>query len=139
MVTTGSGASDCLHIIQGTPVWSATAICAAHLTYGGPFSWNARSTISYSFSIYIFQFNISKPFKQFRLEYGLDFLVISKSTCDSMIGPPCEAYKFSDFIMFTIFVVKFCICTCTSSTSTTCQPVTHIHIAFRPLFLLYIP
>jgi hypothetical protein len=23
-------------------------------------------------------------------------------TCDSMIGPPCEAYNFSDFIMFTI-------------------------------------
>jgi hypothetical protein len=30
-------------------------------------------------------------------------------TCDSIIGPPCEAYKPSDFIMFTIFVVKFCM------------------------------
>ncbi|KAG6578951.1 hypothetical protein SDJN03_23399, partial [Cucurbita argyrosperma subsp. sororia] len=26
-----------------------------------------------------------------------------------MIGPPCEAYKPSDFIMFTILVVKFCM------------------------------
>ena len=31
-LTTGSGASSCLHIIQGTPVWSPTAIFAAQRT-----------------------------------------------------------------------------------------------------------
>lgn len=30
-------------------------------------------------------------------------------TWDKMMGPPCEAYSLSDFIMFTIFVVKFCM------------------------------
>ena len=29
-----------------------------------------------------------------------------------MIGPPCEAYKFSDFIMLTIMVTNFCMWYC---------------------------
>lgn len=28
------------------------------------------------------------------------------------MGPPCEANSFSDFSIFTIFVVKFCIWYC---------------------------
>ena len=35
-LTTGSGASDCWHIIHGTPVLSPTAIWAAHLVYAFP-------------------------------------------------------------------------------------------------------
>uniref|UniRef100_A0A2P2IQ71 Uncharacterized protein MANES_18G106800 n=1 Tax=Rhizophora mucronata TaxID=61149 RepID=A0A2P2IQ71_RHIMU len=63
---------------HGTPVLSPVAIFAAHLTYGGPCSPKFPSTSPYSFSIW-----------------------------DSMIGPPCGAYNFSDCIIFTIFVVKF--------------------------------
>jgi len=43
--------------------------------------------------------------------FGTHKLEVQKvrSTCDSMIGPPCEAYKPSDLSNFTIFVVKFCM------------------------------
>nr|GME03880.1 hypothetical protein Iba_scaffold1393CG0570 [Ipomoea batatas] len=35
-LTIGSGASSCLHIIQGTPVLRPTAICPAHFVYALP-------------------------------------------------------------------------------------------------------
>jgi len=33
LLTTGSGASSCLHITQGTPVFNPTAIFAAQFVY----------------------------------------------------------------------------------------------------------
>lgn len=36
-------------------------------------------------------------------------MLVQHLTCDNIIGPPCDAYKPSDFMRFTIFVVKFCM------------------------------
>lgn len=54
-LTTGSGASFCLHITQGTPAPSPTAIWPAHCTYlsPSPCSRYASWTVLYSFSICI--------------------------------------------------------------------------------------
>jgi len=60
-LTTGSGASGCLHITHGTPVLRPTAIFAAHSTYCDPAVPNAFWIFPYSFSIYIYIHN--QPFK----------------------------------------------------------------------------
>ena len=52
-LTTGSGASVCLHITHGTPVWRPTAMSAAQPTYRDPSSPNEYWMFWYSFSICI--------------------------------------------------------------------------------------
>lgn len=52
LLTTGSGASSCLHITHGTPVSNPTAIPTAHFKYAEPAAPSFFSVVPYSFSIY---------------------------------------------------------------------------------------
>lgn len=82
MITMGSGASSCLHMIHGTPVWSPVAILAAHFVYDLPGAPSSYSIGPYSFSICWNRKN-RQSFQITNHEYQASFRILHGKECRS--------------------------------------------------------